>query len=47
MAGFAAIPAIASNLENQLGLPMGVPVALCNAVCNSEIVETVGKEEAR
>lgn len=46
MVGYAATPAIASNLENQLGLPMGASAALQNASCNWETAKRVGKEEA-
>lgn len=46
MAGYTATPAIASNLGNQPGLPMGIAAVLCNAFCNQDIAEIVGKEEA-
>lgn len=45
MAGYTATPAIASNLGNQPGLPMGIAAVLCNAFCNRDIVEIVGKAE--
>lgn len=46
MVGHAATPAIASNPENQLGLPTGASAVLQNTSCNWETVKRVGKEEA-
>lgn len=45
--GCGTTPAIASSLENQPGLPMGVAAVLRNTFCNWEIVEIVGKGTAR
>lgn len=44
MPGYAAAPAIASSLENQL--PMGVAAVLSNTFCKWTTVEIVGKEHA-